>query len=314
LKVQHPASLGPYHALLRLVRAQSADLIIVHTELPLCIGARLLALGRSVAADFEDWHSHDLLPEARSGRPLVLLARVESTLLREGRYASTTSMAMAHRLAATYNSPLPVVIPNTFPLSAKPPIGPRNTPPAFFWFSQTIGPGRGIDQFLSAWRLTRVPSRLVLLGDVSSHYRNALTTSLPASHQTRLEFHPLVAPSELSTVIARHDIGLALEPSEPENKDLTTSNKLFQYLDAGVAVLATPTAGQREVMARCPDAGLVNDLTGPVVLAANLDALLANPARLAAMGIAARAAAEREFSWEHTAPLLLKTVSHALAA
>jgi len=307
-------ALGPARRLGRMARDLPADLTIVHTEMPFWIGCELLARGRRVAADFEDWHSRDLLPEARSARPMRLLARMEQTLLCGAAYTSTTSFAMARALQAAFGGAAPVVLTNSFPLQPAPPPRPADQPPAFFWFSQTIGPGRGLESFLAAWTRTTRPSRLVLLGDVAPDYREGLKRSLPAERGARLEFLPLTSPAELPAVIARHDLGLALELGSPANKDLTISNKILQYLNAGLGVIASETAGQREVLERSPGAGILVALADPAALAGQLDRLLADRPRLEAMGRAARRAAETTYCWEREAPRLVAAVEAALQA
>jgi glycosyltransferase involved in cell wall biosynthesis len=309
---ESPQALGPARRLGRMARDIPADLTIVHTEMPFWIGCELLARGRRVAADFEDWHSQDLLPEARSARPMRLIARLERTLLRGAAYTSTTSEAMARALQAAGGGARPLVITNSFPLQPAPPPRPADQPPAFFWFSQTIGPGRGLESFLAAWMRTAQPSRLVLLGEVSPDYREGLVRSLTAERGARLEFLPLTSPEKLPDVIARHDLGLALELGSPANKDLTISNKILQYLNAGLGVIASETAGQREVLARAPGAGVLVPLAHPAALAGQLDGLLADRARVAAMGRAARRAAETTYCWEREAPRLVAAVEAAL--
>jgi glycosyltransferase involved in cell wall biosynthesis len=98
------------------------------------------------------------------------------------------------------------------------------------------------------------------------------------------------------------------------NKDLTIANKILQYFGAGLGVIASDTAGQREVLARAPDAGRIVTLTETTAVAALLDGLLAEPARVAAMGRAARRAAEETYCWEKEAPRLVATVETALKA
>jgi glycosyltransferase involved in cell wall biosynthesis len=221
---------------------------------------------------------------------------------------------MAAALRAAYGGRSPVVIPNTFPLQPEPPALPRQSPPAFFWFSQTIGEGRGLEQFLGAWILCRKPSSICLLGDVSASYREKLTCLVPEERRSSLRFLPLTSPEALPALIAEHDIGLALEPASPESRYLTTTNKIFQYLNAGLAILATPTAGQREVLAMVPTAGLLVDLGNPAALATELDGIIADPVRLASMGTASREGAAGQFSWERFEPILVDTVTAALKA
>lgn len=306
-------ALGPAAVLLRAARAHPADLTIVHNEVPHAIGLRLLADGRRVAADFEDWHSEDLLPADRLHRPIALLQANERALLHRAAYVTTTSEILAATLQARYGGPRPAVLTNSFPL------GPVSSPPAgraprLLWFSQTIGPGRGLEAFVAAWAETRQPGELTLLGEDRHGFAAGLRNRLPDSHRSRLHLAPLVAPDALPAFIARHDLGLALEHTAPASRDLTITNKILQYLNAGLALVATPTAGQREVLARSPAAGIFLDLSAPPAdTAARLDALLADPA-LPARRTAARQLAASHYCWEREAPRLVALVTAALAA
>jgi glycosyltransferase involved in cell wall biosynthesis len=314
LRWQCPLVLGPTQALLARIRALPADLTIVHNEAPLWAGRQLLKEGRRVAADFEDWHSEDLLAVNRQGRPLPLLRSLERDLLHRAVYVSTTSHALADALHRTYAGQAPRVVINAFPRQTLPgPVG-LNATPSFFWFSQTIGPGRGLEPFLEAWAIMRKPSRLVLLGKPRVAYRERLISLLPEARRAEVEFHEPVSPLALPTVIARHDIGLALEPADSPSRNLTITNKFFQYLNAGLAVLASDTAGQREVFAAAPEIGEIVSLAHPTPLATRLDALLGDPIRLSGMKGAARRAVEARFGWDKTAPLLLRFVEEACAA
>ena len=305
-------ALGPASALLARAHRLPSDLAIVHNEIPHWIGLRLQADGRRVAADIEDWHSEDLLPAHRAHRPIRLIREVERRLLHEMVFTSTTSEAMASALHARYGGKMPAVLTNSFPLQPQPHVvSPRETP-ALFWFSQTVGPGRGLEELCAAWGRTRHPSRLVLLGELRPGYDRHLRELLPEAFRPRISFLPLVPPAELPALIARHDIGLATEPAVPPNKDLTISNKILQYLNAGIAVVASDTAGQREVLAHAPGAGALIRLGDPAQFAAQLDTLLGDPGRLAAHGAAARRAAEDLYCWEKESPRLLARVAAAL--
>ncbi|HWA07872.1 MAG TPA: glycosyltransferase [Opitutaceae bacterium] len=310
--VESGRALGPVASFSRMARRFRADLTIVHTELPMLVGRGLLAQGRRVAADFEDWHTRDLLPSAQATRPLKLLRALEGDLMRRAVYTSTTSASLADALQAAYGAPRPVVITNSFPLQPQPARAPLRGPPALFWFSQTIGAGRGLESFIAAWGRTQQPSRLCLLGDVDPEYRSSLVRPLSGRHRDALEFLPLTSPQELPAVIARHDLGLALEASNPSSRDLTITNKILQYLNAGLAVLASDTSGQREVLHQAPDAGRLLPSVGTDELARWLDVLLADPGRIATMGREARRAAERIYCWEREVPRLVAAVEAAL--
>lgn len=310
------SALGPAGALLRLARAHPADLTIAHTEIPTWAAAALIRDGRRIGVDFEDWYSADLLPEDRRGRPVNLLREAERFVLRHAACASATSQSMADALATAFRCPVPVVIRNVFPLQpvsrVDRPAG--NAPPSLIWFSQTIGPGRGLEAFVRAWGRTSGPNRLALLGEARPGFRESLLRMLPPSHRPRLEFLPLVSPEELPGKLAEFDLGLALEQRTPLNRDLTITNKLFQYLNAGLGVIATETSGQREVMQAHPDAGLWATDLETERFAADLDALLADRDRWRRMQLAARAAAQSALCWEIESQRLLEAVARALRA
>jgi glycosyltransferase involved in cell wall biosynthesis len=309
-----PQALGPARALLRGARKHSADLIIAHTEIPLWAAVRLRREGSRVAVDMEDWYSEDLLPADRAGRPVRLLRAAESFALYHAAYVSVTSQSMADALHNAYGGQRSLVVRNTFPLQANPrsarPAGAGS--PRLVWFSQTVGPGRGLESFLASWTRTARPSSLTLLGDVRPGYREQLLALVTPDRRSNLQFLPPVAPDELPAKLAEFDVGLALEATVPRSRDVTITNKILQYLNAGLAVLATRTAGQREVMRAAPDCGLEIDLADAEKTRSQLDDLLVNPAHLAQMQAEARRAAEREFCWKMDAPRLLGAVAHAL--
>ena len=324
-RIMDRRSLGPTSVMLHRARSLQADLTIVHNEAAHWAGTRLLAAGRRVAADIEDWHSEDLLPEARFRRPLRLIRAVERGLLHRAAYTTTTSHALAGALHERYGGRQPEVISNSFPLqktwhghpahvvdnTGKMPV-PRKETPAFFWFSQTIGPGRGLELFLAAWARTTQSSRVVLLGEPEAGYASSLLARLPVEKRVRVSFRPLVSPAELPDVIAEHDIGLALEQGFIVNRDLTITNKILQYLNAGLTVVASDTAGQREVLAHAPDAGVIVRLGETTDVAATLDRLLGDQEGLARRQTAARRLAEQVYCWEKEAPRLHELVEKSL--
>lgn len=310
---QNIEALGPARALLALARSHPAELTIVHNEVPHWVGLHLLAAGRCVAADIEDWHSEDLLPNDRRNRPLDLIRRNERTLLHDAAYTTTTSHALADALHIRFGGARPHVITNSFPLQADPRHGPPGNPPTFFWCSQTVGPGRGLEPFLAAWAMMEQPSRIVLLGEILTAYRNELLSPVPEAKRNQITFHPLVSPAQLPSIVAQYDIGLALEESSILSRDLTITNKILQYMNAGLAIVASDTAGQREVLAHDPKAGLLVSLADPSRLARQLDALLVDRAVLKSRQGAAQRLAAGTYCWEHEAPRVVELVQSALA-
>lgn len=305
-------------AMLKAARQARADLTIVHSEAGLWVGNRLLDEGFRVGVDIEDWFSEDLLPEARAARPIAQLKALESRLARDCTYCLTTSHALAEALAEAYQAPKPTVIYNAFPWAERSQIDhqkqDRCNPnlPSLHWFSQTIGPGRGLETLFQALPHLTAQVEIHLRGNYPESARQWLEPLVPSEWRDRLFIHPTVPNAELLSRISEHDIGLALEIPYCFNKQFTASNKLFQYLQAGLAVIATDTAGQREILSRSSAIGRLIPSNHPLALAQALEDLLQTPDKLAVAKAAALQAAKEQFCWERQAEILLQAAELAL--
>ncbi|MCK7590230.1 hypothetical protein M0G43_06575 [Subsaxibacter sp. CAU 1640] len=106
------------------------------------------------------------------------------------------------------------------------------------WFSQHIGPHRGLEQvFESASRLKHVEFHLI--GNLNEAYIQKFTLS------SNMLFHPVMEQSELHDFLSRMDIGLALEdPNADYNRNICLTNKILAYAQSGLYILASDTYGQ----------------------------------------------------------------------
>jgi glycosyltransferase involved in cell wall biosynthesis len=307
-----------YSSLNRSAHRRRADLYIAHSEPAMAVAAYLGDHGCRVGVDMEDWFSEDLLPEARRGRPLDLLRRLESTLLTRGAVASCPSRAMSQALALEFGCPPPTVIYNAFAWAERERLDGRckdrvdRRLPSIHWFSQTIGPGRGLEDLLAALpQLTRM-AEIHLRGNPVAGFHRWLADRAPEGWLNRIFVHGIVSNGELLSRIAEHDVGFAGEIKRCRSRDLTVTNKILQYLLAGLAVVASDTQGQREVAEQADGAVLSYPSGEPGALAAQLDHLLASADRLNRAKTAALAAARTTFCWERQEPELVAVVSQAL--
>jgi glycosyltransferase involved in cell wall biosynthesis len=281
-----------------------SDLTLVHSEAGLWVGLQLLRRGLKVGVDFDDWFSEDLPPQSRTGRPVKMLQRLERTLLREASLTSTTTECLAIALAEDARCPrIPLVIPNCFPWANAPYrdgiARDRQVPGiiSFYWFSQTIGPGRGLEILAQALSIISGEWQLHLRGEIRNNY-NWFEAVFPVTIRSRIHIHPIVSNDDLSSYTVGHDIGLALELPYCKNKNLTASNKIFEYLRSGLAIIATATEGQLEVMERCPHSGWTVLPSDVGALAATLQRCIDNPEVVRAAKEHAQFAAEHSWSWE----------------
>ena len=93
------------------------------------------------------------------------------------------------------------------------------------------------------------------------------------------------------------------------NHRLTTPNKLFEAMAAGVPVVASDLPGMADIV-RETGCGLLVDPTDPAAIAAALSAILDAPAdERAAYGERGLAAAHETYNWESQMALLLAEYS-----
>lgn len=307
---------GP--AMLRYCLAAPADIYIAHNPQSLWVGMKLLERGRRVAVDIEDWHSEDLLPADRRGYPVKALRLWEGTVLREAAYSTTTSQRLAEALVESYDCPAPAVVYNSFSLAERDTIDGEARDrvdrqiPSLCWFSQVVGQGRGLETLIDALTDVRAPFEIHVRGKCDPGYRDSLIARAPADWRHRIYFHVQVPHGELISRLAEHDIGFAGELPFCRSRELTITNKVLQYLLAGLAVVASDTPGQLEV-AQMAHGGVVTFAAeNSADLARMLNGLLRDPEALRWARAQALAAAERSFCWERSAPVLLKAVTQGL--
>jgi len=312
--------LGYAYRGLRSASRCPADLYIAHSEAAMAVAADLLHQGRRVGIDLEDWFSEDLPPEARKSRPVRLLRKLEKNLLTLGRHATCTSRAMSDALMNEFGCPKPTVIYNAFPWSDRKQLDgifkdrQDRRLASIHWFSQTLGHDRGLEDLLAALPLLKHEAEIHLRGKPASGFESWLAQRTPEVWRGRIKVHGLVSNAELLSRIAEHDIGFAGETPLIRSRDLTITNKILYYLLAGLAVVASETAGQKEVAEQVPGGLSLYAPGNAVELAARLNLLLASPEALRQAKINVLAAAERTFCWERQEKELLRSVEMAMAS
>ncbi len=318
---QSPDALGyGIRAALRIVRNLRPDLTIGHQEVGLWVASEMRRRGFRAGADLEDWYSRDLLPQDRVGRPVGLLERLEAEMLAHGKPVFTTSDVMGVAMEDALGGRRPVTIYNAFPWSDRKAVNGSasdrrdRSRPSLHWVSQTIGPGRGLDLLMDALGKVDTPIDVHLRGNVDGDAKRWLNERFPTHGGHRLHMHNLVPPDELLSRLAEHDIGLALEESTPPSRDLTITNKILHYLLAGMAVRATPTAGQREVGLAAQGAVRLLPEMSSHELACAISDLVSTEQTLADARAAALDSAQRVFCWERQEPRLVEAVEQALGA
>lgn len=291
--------------LLQMARSEPADWFIAHTQAALPVAAAAAAHWNArLGFDCEDLLAHAL------GEPRELLRAIEVRHLPRCAYVSAASPLMAEQLALDYHIPLPLVLYNVFPLKlADGMLAPRERHSGatvrLHWFGQTIGPGRGLEDAVAA--LAHLPGgvELHLRGTPSVGYRERLQ-ELAGRERSRLFFLPPLEHDELIRSMEAFDVGLALERPDDANYSRTVTNKLFSYLLAGLAVAASDTPGQRQVMSQVRNAGFVYAAGDVRVLAEGLLDWVRDRQALRAAQQAAWDAARDRFCWDRECEKFLR--------
>jgi hypothetical protein len=255
--------------------------------------------GREYALDLEDFYTGDHPDEPDL---VTLIERVETEVLAGARFLTAASEGIAEAYRSGYGVE-PVTIHNTFPLPAT---APETPPPSdtlkLYWFSQTIGRGRGIEDAVEALKRAGISAELHLRGNSDPAYVSWLESVVSASvPNARLVIHPPAPPDEMTTVLAGYDVGLAIEQGRSVNSRICLTNKALTYILGGLALVMTSTEGHQPLIDELGD-HVINYAPGDVdTLAAGLKRLATDRAFLNRCRRASWEAARRRWHWEHPA-------------
>ena len=221
------------------------------------------------AFDAEDHHAtetDDLLKHPWMSNRIRL---IERTHLPKAAYVTAASPLIAEAYAQDYQIPTPSVVLNVFPshlASSEFRISqaPKSAPLRAYWFSQTVGPGRGLEPVISLIQSSGVHCSLHLRGSVRTGYAESLQSlGHDSSNPIPIEFLAPAPPDDMIKLAADYDFGLALEQEYPPNRDICLTNKIFTYLQAGLPILATPTRAQRRVAEQLEGVVTLVDFNSP---------------------------------------------------
>jgi glycosyltransferase involved in cell wall biosynthesis len=238
----------------RLAAAEPADWFIAHTQAALPVAASAASRWKAKLG----FDCEDLLSQSTSD-PVEIVKAIEEAYLRRCDYVSVPSHAMGTKLASLYGV-APIVLSNVFPVRLAdgmlPPSKRANHPALrLHWFSQTIGPGRGIEDAVRALGLLGSDIELHLRGSLDDTYRSRLSELASDSGvSARLFFYPQIDHDDLIRTMGNFDIGLALERPDDPNYSLTITNKIYSYMLAGLPIIATETPGHLEALSVIPAA------------------------------------------------------------
>ena len=291
---------------------EPADLYLGHCIAGLAAaGLAAARRGAKLGFDAEDFHRFET-----SDAPPPEIIALENHWVPRCQHLTAASPLIADAYAEHCHVRPPPVVLNVFPIADSPnsTVLPAEGPPTLYWFSQTIGPGRGLESLVDLLGRMSVAGNVSLRGIPVEGFPDALAQRARAAGiRGRLEFLGLAPPGAMVRLAAGHAIGLSLEQTTPRNRDLCLTNKIFAYLLAGTPVLLSPTSAQRRLATELGVAALCFDLAAPDS-SAELGAFLRSPDRRAAAGAHAHTLGLTRYNWDREKEVFLHAIRVTLAS
>lgn len=291
--------------LAKIAAAEPADLYIAHCLAALPAAAKAAQRhGTRFGFDAEDFHIGELFETPANATEIAVRDHIERTLLPHCHHLTAASPGIAEAYAKRYGVEMEPIL-NVFPLSEAPPSPNRQegdrigSEPSLYWFSQTIGPGRGIEAIIQAMGRMHTPVRLHLRGFLAASYAQTLQQlAKEEGVGDRIHVLPSAPPDQMAQLAAYHDIGLSLELTQPLNRAICLTNKIFIYLLAGLPTLLNRTPAQQEFAGHLEEAAVLIDIHNPEEIAGTLEAWLSHPSKLTSARGAAWKLGQERYNWD----------------
>jgi glycosyltransferase involved in cell wall biosynthesis len=285
--------------LVRAVSAEPADFVYGGTTGALAAVAESAAQLRvPYGVDFEDLHSAEWAADSEVNN--VLAARIERQVIAGAAFATGGSPMIADAYERAYGV-RPIPVHNTFSITALQTTDePGDRPLRLYWFSQTLGAGRGLEDILRGiGRMNRAVELHLRARSVQPYLDSFLSLQREVAPNLQLVRHEPAAPDDMVHLAQGYDAGLACDEPLGLSRQFCLANKIFTYLAAGVPVVMSRTPAQATLETCLDGAAFGYDCGDIDGIAHVLSRLSSDPALVHRARCAARAAAERRWHWEH---------------
>lgn len=292
-----------------------ADLYIAHNLGALPAAAKAAQKNKAIVAfDAEDFHRGE---DTQGGFHWQLASYLEEKYLPQVHWLSAASPLIEEAYKKIFPSLSSVTINNVFPIGylQKKPITDTVTTLKLFWFSQSIGKKRGIEDVIRAMGILKNKNvRLTLLGNISSSSRQYFFQLMQECGVAtcQVNFLDPVEEYKIVELAAEHHVGLALEVPYCLNRKLCLTNKIFLYLLAGNAIIFSETAAQKNIAQENVGIGRTYESGSAKQLAALLEFYQDHPYVLSQQRINAWNKAREKWNWENESKKLHDIVHKTL--
>lgn len=219
-------------------------------------------------------------------------------------YLLTTTEVMRKRLLADYNFVNPSYRVRNVPTSqqsnlqynASPVVG-KELKIVWHGMGVFLENRRGLHIVLEAIALCQSNVKLYFQGNISPPQMELLKQYLDRLQiAEKVAIVPPANPDQIVESLKKYDIGVTGELPEEDNQRLTSSNKLFDYIHAGLAIISSNTLGLAETINEF-NVGLLYEPGAAEELSKQIDYLADNESILAGFKQSSIKAAETLF-WE----------------
>ncbi|CAN5351209.1 hypothetical protein BH09BAC2_BH09BAC2_15780 [soil metagenome] len=287
--------------------SSKADLFIAHNLAALPVAVRIAKKYKAkVAFDAEDFHRGEVEKDMFEYRRIK---KIEDAYIPQLTYLTTASPLISEAYKKLYPIKNIYTVLNVFPLKYQQPFELLISEPLkLIWFSQIVGLNRGLqDLFIAIASIINFKIELTIVGVCKDEVRKELLSKMN-NVLHKINFTDPLPEPELLSLCAAHHIGSAAEIHEPYNREICLTNKLFFYMLAGNALLASETKAQKKLLLENKNIGLSYISGNTENIKKNLEYWYHNPEILTAHRKAAYDAAASEFNWDKEKNKLIKIV------
>lgn len=288
--------------------SEAGDIYVAH-DLPMLSTAAACAKASGAKLLYD---SHELYPEQQLGYfEKKIWSALEKKYIKSPHQVITVNTSIANEMARRYQIKAPHVIYNAEQLPASPPSSLRLFHDYFkltptkqiLLFQGGFSSDRNLLNLVLAMREVRNKNVcLIMLGD--GYYLSTLKR-IVAKYQLdqRVFFHPMVSQKELLNYTQSADIGIIPYQATCMNNYLCTPNKLFEFIIAGLPILANDLPEIRNIVAN-QEIGLVAQLNSSSRIAYAIDAIFNDQVTLDKYK-QKLAHARLEFNWQNEAKKII---------
>lgn len=303
------AELRAFSEMNRIAVRLNPDIYVAHNLGALAVAGRAAKKQHTAFAfDAEDFHRGQSQQHALSFKRAV---QIEQYWMPKASYISAASPLIAEKYQKATGTTA-TVVNNVFSIKfLAPRVQVAGQPIRLFWFSQTVGRERGLEDIIKALGLLpRDSFSLTLMGDatdeVKTYFQSLMHQS--AGDTNALYFLEPVEPDSVFRIAQSYDIGLALEPGRDQNNQIALSNKIFSYMLAASAIIFSATPAQQQFFQLHPTIGWIYPCGDVQALAHQLLLICSNPSDLAERKRNAWQLAKEKYNWEIEQQKLLRLI------